>query len=256
MNYTQSIGNVVELKCITKFIEMGYEVSIPYGNGAKYDFIADINGELLKFQCKSASHPRRNGIEDTEAIQIITVCQTTNTQKTIRHTYTEEQIDYFATCYNDEIYIIPVQECSTSKTLRFTPPKNNQPYNNADDYKISNFFSQNEDFINSKIDFEKRKEQQQQEKEEKYYCLKCGKEITKDSQSGLCISCFNFSNRKIKDRPTREELKDMIRTMPFTTIGKNYGVSDNTIRKWCRAENLPNKAGNIKKYTNKEWEEV
>lgn len=31
MNYTQSIGNVVELKCIAKFIEMGYEVSIPYG---------------------------------------------------------------------------------------------------------------------------------------------------------------------------------------------------------------------------------
>ena len=46
MNYTQSIGNVVELKCIAKFIEMGYEVSIPYGNGAKYDFVADVNGEF------------------------------------------------------------------------------------------------------------------------------------------------------------------------------------------------------------------
>lgn len=37
MNYTQSIGNVVELKCIAKFIEMGYEVSIPYGNALKLE---------------------------------------------------------------------------------------------------------------------------------------------------------------------------------------------------------------------------
>ena len=26
MNYTQSIGNIVELQCISKFIELGYEV--------------------------------------------------------------------------------------------------------------------------------------------------------------------------------------------------------------------------------------
>lgn len=256
MNYTQSIGNVVELKCITKFIEMGYEVSIPYGNGAKYDFIADINGELLRFQCKSATHPRKYGIEDTEAIQIATVCQTTNTQKTIRHTYSEEQIDYFATCYNDEIYIIPVQECSTSKTLRFTPPKNNtQQYNDANDYKISNFFSFNQEFIDSKIDFEKRKEEQQKE-EEKYYCSRCGKEITKDSQSGLCIACFNFSNRKVENRPTREELKNMIRTISFTATGRKYGVTDNTIRKWCKAEQLPTRTMDIKKYTDEEWNQI
>ena len=167
MNYTQSIGNIVELKCITKFIELGYECSIPYGNGAKYDFIADINGELLRFQCKSASHPRKNGIEDLEAIQISTICQTTNTQKTVRHTYSEKQIDYFASCFNDKIYIIPVEECSTSKTLRFKPPKNNQQnYNKAEDYEISNFFAKNEELMKTQIEFEERckvKEQEEQD---------------------------------------------------------------------------------------------
>ena len=44
MEYTQSKGNLVELQCISKFIELGYECSIPYGNSAKYDFIADVNG--------------------------------------------------------------------------------------------------------------------------------------------------------------------------------------------------------------------
>ena len=55
MDYTQTIGNVNELRCMLAFIELGYDCSIPYGNSAKYDFIADINGELLKFQCKSAT---------------------------------------------------------------------------------------------------------------------------------------------------------------------------------------------------------
>ena len=129
MNYTQSIGNLNELKCISRFIELGYECSIPYGNGAKYDFIVDVNGELLKIQCKSCSHPRRNGTVDNDAIQISTVSQTTNTKKTTKHTYSNQEIDYFATSYNDKIYVVPVDECSTNKTLRFKAPLNNSQYN-------------------------------------------------------------------------------------------------------------------------------
>lgn len=43
------------------------------------------------------------------------------------------------------------------------------------------------------------------------------------------------------DRPSRDELKQLIRTKPFLQIGKMYGVSDNAIRKWCDFENLPRK---------------
>lgn len=46
MDYTQSIGNITELKCMTAFIELGYECSIPYGNNAKYDFVVDVNGKF------------------------------------------------------------------------------------------------------------------------------------------------------------------------------------------------------------------
>lgn len=254
MNYTQSIGNIVELKCITKFIELGYECSIPYGNGAKYDFIADINGELLRFQCKSSFNPKKkDGSIDTEAIQFYTVSQTTNTQKTVRHTYSKEQIDYFATCFNDKVYIIPVEECSTSKTLRFSPPKNNQQYNNAEDYEIFHFFSKNEELEKTEEEFKNRQTTDNEIK--KYYCSQCGKEITMYSDSGLCNSCYRMTTR-IVERPSREELKEMIRTMPFTTIGKNFNVSDNAVRKWCKAENLPSKSGEIKKYSDKEWEKI
>ena len=56
------------------------------------------------------------------------------------------------------------------------------------------------------------------------------------------------------ERPSRKELKQLIRTKPFTQIGKMYGVSDNAIRKWCDFEKLPRKKNEINKYTDEEWE--
>ena len=84
-----------------------------------------------------------------------------------------------------------------------------------------------------------------------YFCPDCGQPVT---QAGArCIKCRHFADRKV-ERPSREELKKLIRTTPFTTIGKQFNVVDNTIRKWCIAENLPSKSREIKQYTDKEWE--
>jgi uncharacterized protein YjcR len=55
---------------------------------------------------------------------------------------------------------------------------------------------------------------------------------------------------------TREELKKLIRIMPFTQIGQKFNVSDNAIRKWCDKYNLPHKSSEIKKISNDEWENI
>lgn len=89
------------------------------------------------------------------------------------------------------------------------------------------------------------------------YCNICGKEIWKNSTTGLCSTCFNEELKKqaIKNSPvTREELKEKIRTLPFTTIGKEYGVSDNAIRKWCDKFGLPRNKCVINSYSNEEWD--
>lgn len=66
----------------------------------------------------------------------------------------------------------------------------------------------------------------------------------------------SLSNR-IVERPDRQTLKKLIRTIPFTTIGKMYGnVSDNAIRKWCDFENLPRKKNIINSYSDEEWEKL
>ena len=45
----------------------------------------------------------------------------------------------------------------------------------------------------------------------------------------------------------------MIRTIPFTVIGKNFGVTDNAIRKWCIDYNLPSKKKDILSFSDEEW---
>ena len=47
-----------------------------------------------------------------------------------------------------------------------------------------------------------------------------------------------FKQRKV-DRPSKGKLNELIRSMPFTTIAKKYGVSDKAIVKWCKAYGLP-----------------
>lgn len=90
-------------------------------------------------------------------------------------------------------------------------------------------------------------------KAEKNYCIDCGIEITKGSKR--CKKCFNIAQH-YTSWPTREELKNMIRKIPFTQIGKTFNVSDNAIRRWCEKYHLPKTKTEIKKYTDEEWEKI
>ena len=82
-------------------------------------------------------------------------------------------------------------------------------------------------------------------------CIDCGAIIT--SGCKRCVTCAQKASRQV-NRPDRETLKKLIRENPFVKIGEQFKVSDNTIRKWCEAYNLPKKKTDIKKYTNEEWE--
>lgn len=63
--------------------------------------------------------------------------------------------------------------------------------------------------------------------------------------------------RELKQPPiSRETLKSKIRNIPFVSIAKQCGVTDNTVRKWCKKYNLPYRTKDIKKYTDEEWEMV
>jgi len=67
-------------------------------------------------------------------------------------------------------------------------------------------------------------------------CKDCKKIIS--NKAIRCISCAsiksNFKNRKVKNRPSLEDLLELKKTMSMVAIGKKYGVSCNCIRKWIK----------------------
>ena len=86
-----------------------------------------------------------------------------------------------------------------------------------------------------------------------HYCIDCHCEISKNATR--CIECSHKLQYKTS-HPERAELKNLIRSKSFVNIAKDFGVSDNTIRKWCKKENLPYKSSEIKKYTDEQWKEI
>lgn len=71
-------------------------------------------------------------------------------------------------------------------------------------------------------------------KKEIKYC-NCGKEILHISKN--CIKCSgslsSFKQRKI-DRPPYDQLLNEVNELGYSAIGRKYGVSDNSIRKWIK----------------------
>ncbi len=69
-------------------------------------------------------------------------------------------------------------------------------------------------------------------------CLTCNKQfitILNKRQKQFCSQeCYKLSIRKVKQRPSKEQLLDEIRDSSYVQVGKKYGVSDNTIRKWIK----------------------
>ena len=90
-------------------------------------------------------------------------------------------------------------------------------------------------------------------KKQYYYCIDCGKEICKGALR--CISCANKAQQTC-ERPSRQVLKDMIRSMSFEAIGRQYHVSGNAIKKWCIQNNLPSKKSDIKQFSDEMWAQI
>lgn len=122
MNENKRKGSLTELQIMTEFVRLGYNVSSPYGDCERYDFIADIKGRLIRVQCKTPkSYDEGNSFDiDFRKSRYIGKGELTTTY------YQNDEIDYFATYYKGRAYLIPVEECNSKKRLRLFPPSTGQ----------------------------------------------------------------------------------------------------------------------------------
>ncbi|AKQ08545.1 HNH endonuclease [Bacillus phage PBC2] len=71
-------------------------------------------------------------------------------------------------------------------------------------------------------------------------CKQCNNEYEhhRNGEKFCSKECFDKFQRKTK-RPSKDELEVLIKTKSFIQIGKDFGVSDNAVRKWCKSYDLP-----------------
>ena len=77
----------------------------------------------------------------------------------------------------------------------------------------------------------------------KKLCFVCESLFSPSTSSQLfcskkCSLENRINSRKVKDRPSKEELQIMISEMSWVGIGRKYGVSDNSVRKWAKKYEL------------------
>lgn len=131
MTESKAKGLATELQCQLFFTSLGYNISVPLGEDCRYDFILDVKNKLIRIQVKTC-HQEENGITFKTKSSYLT------SQGSVSSPYTKNDIDFFATFYEGNCYLIPVEQCgSTGKKLLFEgyTQKNNHMIAKLKDYE-------------------------------------------------------------------------------------------------------------------------
>lgn len=130
---SKKIGNIGEAKFLSKCVEHGIPIYIPFGDNERADFVIEYNNKLLRIQVKTSVKAK-----DNKMIFDLT-SSTCHRKNGNRHRYTNAEVDYFA-LYNIErdvllLYKAP-KDTRTSITIHYSLPLNNQVknINFEDDY--------------------------------------------------------------------------------------------------------------------------
>lgn len=101
---------------------LGYNISIPYGDNARYDFILDVKHKLYKIQCKTSS------LVEDGVYKFKTNTTQINAKGNYTNNYTKDDVDFFSTFIEGKCYLIPFSHTSRGgqKIMRFVIPKNGQ----------------------------------------------------------------------------------------------------------------------------------
>ena len=115
------IGEITEQEVALAFLKQGILLSKPLVQSSRYDFIADINNKLYKIQVKTGN------FKENAYLEFATSTSHTNTKGTLNISYTADDVDFFATMYEGQCFLIPYELCGKrNQRIRFVPTQNGQ----------------------------------------------------------------------------------------------------------------------------------
>ena len=124
-------GDISEAKIMARFLERGYIVLVPWGDNQRYDLALDLNGQLIRVQCKTGRLQNGCVVFPTRSIQY-------KTRKSIHYKNDAELFAAYSPDF-DCVFLIPVQDVGErAVALRYGRPKKGgkYPIRWADDYRF------------------------------------------------------------------------------------------------------------------------
>lgn len=138
---TKRLGNIGEIKTISKFVEMQIPVYLAFGDIEKADLVADFNGKLNKIQVKTSETFVDGGF------QVDLTSSTIRKKLDYKHKYSSDEIDYFA-IYNlesDVLLLLPIEEFEGRTAIKinipYKPSRNQHKAINWEDYTFEKIIS-------------------------------------------------------------------------------------------------------------------
>lgn len=203
LHHTKNKGDIGLTKVIADLEEKGYGTCLPLSEHLPYDLITDLNGELKRVQVKYSN----DGIAKSVTNHV------NSNGKAVRKKYNLNDFEIYGLYLPDKnvCAYIPFFSNQTMVKIRTTIPNS------------YSYFYWYEDFLDPNIKFLPEK-----------------RNIFDFYENPIVFGNIgnkggdNIKIRKIKERPSKEELEKMIKESNFCAIGRKYGVSDNAIRKWAR----------------------
>jgi hypothetical protein len=120
---SKSIGELGVARTLSRLLESGYAVSLPFGDNLRYDLVVDDGQRLLRVQCKT-------GRLDDKGSIAFPVCSSANHRGLGRRDY-RGHVDAFGVFCpeTDSVYLVPicaVEHCRREARLRVDPARNRQ----------------------------------------------------------------------------------------------------------------------------------
>lgn len=228
----KSIGDIGVNSVIGVLSRFGLGIAFPLSDNYAFDLIVISGKKLFKIQVKASSF----SLTENSICFDFSSSNWYNGQITY---YDEKDCDFIIgyDLVRNRTFIFSPEIFKNQRTitLRYEKSLNNQTscINVVEDYEISG------DLVKKYFNLDVVEEFIEKEKKQfKHNCPICNKEyVTNYRYTKHCKECKIQKTHKVK-HPEKEVLEKMVWEKPLEHWAKELGVTSNSIRKWCKKENI------------------